>query len=148
MLRWHPLRSTASTARRSHRMPMLVPLLLAVLALAFVTGPGAVPPAGAAEGQATWAVHVTLAPTWFDPAETSGIITPFMVLYALHEALIKPMPGNPMTPSLAWDRICPVPSASSSAGEAYAGSTTTCSAPNCGGDVPAGETTAPRWTHS
>ena len=101
MLRWHPLRSTASTARRSHRMPMLVPLLLAVLALAFVTGPGAVPPAGAAEGQATWAVHVTLAPTWFDPAETSGIITPFMVLYALHDALIKPMPGNPMTPSLA-----------------------------------------------
>ena len=58
-------------------------------------------PAGAAEGQATWAVHVTLAPTWFDPAETSGIITPFMVLYALHDALIKPMPGNPMTPSLA-----------------------------------------------
>ena len=101
MLRWHPLRSTASTARRSRRMPMLVPLLLAVMALAFVTGPGAVPPAGAAEGQATWAVHVTLAPTWFDPAETSGIITPFMVLYALHDALIKPMPGNPMTPSLA-----------------------------------------------
>ena len=54
MLRWHPLRSTASTARRSHRMPMLVPLLLAVMALAFVTGPGAVPPAGAAKGQATW----------------------------------------------------------------------------------------------
>src|SRR5262249_43231825 len=36
-------------------------------------------------GQMTWAVHVSLAPTWFDPAETSGIITPFMVLYALHD---------------------------------------------------------------
>ena len=42
----------------------------------------------------TWAVHVSLAPTWFDPAETPGIITPFMILYALHDALVKPMPGN------------------------------------------------------
>ena len=58
-------------------------------------------PARAAEGQATWAVHVTLAPTWFDPSETSGIVTPFMVLYALHDALVKPMPGNAMAPSLA-----------------------------------------------
>ncbi len=40
-------------------------------------------------------VHISLAPTWFDPAETPGIITPFMVLYALHDALVKPMPGQP-----------------------------------------------------
>jgi peptide/nickel transport system substrate-binding protein len=60
------------------------------------------PPAGAGpEGQMTWAVHISLAPTWFDPAETSGIITPFMVLYALHDAMVKPMPGNPMAPGLA-----------------------------------------------
>ena len=32
-------------------------------------------------GQLTWGVHISLAPTWFDPAETSGIITPYMVLY-------------------------------------------------------------------
>jgi ABC-type transport system substrate-binding protein len=49
----------------------------------------------------TWAVHVSLAPTWFDRAETSGIITPFMVLYAIHDAPVKPMPGNAMAPSLA-----------------------------------------------
>jgi len=55
----------------------------------------------APEGQLTWGVHISLAPTWFDPAETPGIITPFMVLYALHDALVKPMPGNPMAPSLA-----------------------------------------------
>ena len=62
----------------------------------------AVPVAEAApEGQMTWAVHVTLAPTWFDPAETPGIGTPFMILYALHDALVKPMPGHAMTPSLA-----------------------------------------------
>src|SRR5262245_28445443 len=62
-------------------------------------------PAGRSEapvGQMTWAVQVSLAPTWFDPAETSGIITPFMVLYALHDAMLKPLPGTgAMTPSLA-----------------------------------------------
>jgi peptide/nickel transport system substrate-binding protein len=63
--------------------------------------PAAAQSPAAPVGQITWAVHVTLAPTWFDPAETSGIVTPFMVLYALHDALIKPMPGNAMTSSLA-----------------------------------------------
>src|SRR5881396_3740464 len=58
--------------------------------------------AGAAgpEGQMTWAVHTTLVPTWFDPAENiQG--TPFMVLYATHDALVKPMPGKSMAPALA-----------------------------------------------
>ena len=53
------------------------------------------------EGQLTWGIHVSLAPTWFDPAETPGIITPFMVLYALHDAMVKPMPGQPLAPCLA-----------------------------------------------
>jgi peptide/nickel transport system substrate-binding protein len=56
---------------------------------------------GTPAGQMTWAVHISLAPTWFDPAETSGTITSYMVLYALHDAMVKPMPGNPMTPGLA-----------------------------------------------
>ena len=46
-------------------------------------------------------VHVSLAPNWFDPAETLGIITPYMVLYALHDAMIKPMPAGNLTPGLA-----------------------------------------------
>jgi peptide/nickel transport system substrate-binding protein len=67
-----------------------------------VTSLVGVPAATAApEGQMTWAVHVSLAPTWFDPAETSGIITPFMLIYALHDAMVKPMPGNAMAPGLA-----------------------------------------------
>jgi peptide/nickel transport system substrate-binding protein len=68
-------------------------VLVAVLAFAGT--------AWAADGQMTWGVHVSLAPTWLDPAETPGLITPFMVLYAIHDALVKPMPGNPMAPSLA-----------------------------------------------
>ena len=55
----------------------------------------------APEGQLTTAVHVSLAPAWFDPAETVGIITPFLFLYAMHDALVKSMPGNAMAPSLA-----------------------------------------------
>jgi peptide/nickel transport system substrate-binding protein len=53
------------------------------------------------QGQMTWALHFTTAPTYFDPAETPGIITPFLFLYAMHDALVKPMPGNPQAPSLA-----------------------------------------------
>jgi peptide/nickel transport system substrate-binding protein len=60
-----------------------------------------VAPAAAADGQLTWAVHITLAPTWFDPAETPGLITPYMLMYALHDALLKPMPGQASAPSLA-----------------------------------------------
>ena len=62
-------------------------------------------PAGRARAEAaselTWAIHISLAPVWFDPADNSGIITPFMVLYALHDGLVKPMPAGPLTPSLA-----------------------------------------------
>src|SRR5690242_18856056 len=73
---------------------------VAVLALALMSG-AAPARAGDPQGQLTWGVHVTLAPTWFDPAETPGLITPYMVLYALHDAMAKPMPGQPLAPSLA-----------------------------------------------
>src|ERR671923_18525 len=55
----------------------------------------------APSGQVTWAVHVNIAPTWFDPAETLSLITPYMFLYAMHDALVKPMPDGPMSPCLA-----------------------------------------------
>src|SRR5712671_3160474 len=75
--------------------------VLALAALGLSVGvPGAAVAAGP-EGQLTWAVHISLAPTWFDPAETPGIITPFLVMYALHDAVVKPMPGQPLAPSLA-----------------------------------------------
>jgi peptide/nickel transport system substrate-binding protein len=53
------------------------------------------------EGEMRWALYVTLSPAWFDPGEVVGLITPFWVLYALHDAVVKPMPGNLMIPSLA-----------------------------------------------
>ena len=61
----------------------------------------AAPVEGAPEGQVTWAASVSISPTWLDPAESLGIITPFVYNYALHDAVVKPMPGNPLSPSLA-----------------------------------------------
>jgi hypothetical protein len=43
--------------------------------------------------------------TALDPGETESAISPFMVLYAIHDALVKPMPAGPMTPccgSSSW----------------------------------------------
>jgi peptide/nickel transport system substrate-binding protein len=73
---------------------VVVAVLLALLA-------GAAPATAAPEGQMTWGVHISLAPTWFDPAETLGIITPFLVMYAMHDAMAKAMPGNTTAPGLA-----------------------------------------------
>jgi peptide/nickel transport system substrate-binding protein len=74
----------------------LVLLLALVLAVSIV-----VPVEASPEGQVTWGVHITLAPTWFDPMEMPGLITPFMINYALHDGMAKAMPGNTMTPMLA-----------------------------------------------
>ena len=87
------------TGRALFQPTSLSAITLAVTLLLSVLAPASA--VAAPEGQLTWAVHVSLAPTWFDPAETVGIVTPFMFLYALHDALVKPMPGNPLAPSLA-----------------------------------------------
>ena len=61
----------------------------------------AAPASAQPAGTVTFAVHVTLATRWLDPAETDAEITPFMVFYALHDALVKPMPASLNTSSLA-----------------------------------------------
>jgi len=75
--------------------------VLALAALGMLAGAPGSAAAGGAEPRLTWGVHISLAPIWFDPADISGIITPFMVLYALHDAMVKPMPGQALAPSLA-----------------------------------------------
>jgi peptide/nickel transport system substrate-binding protein len=72
--------------------------LLAVVALgATVTTAAAAPPAG----RVTIAWHVTISPSWFDPSTAPPQITPFGMLYAIHDALVRPYPGHKMGPSLA-----------------------------------------------
>jgi len=78
--------------RRSRR------IVIGLVALVLVAP---APALAAPEGQMSWALHFSLAPTLFEPAETPGVVSPFMILYALHDALVKPMPGRAMAPSLA-----------------------------------------------
>src|SRR6516165_7570776 len=52
-------------------------------------------------GRAVMAWHVTIAPSWFDPSTAPPQITPFGMLYAIHDALVRPYPGQKMGPSLA-----------------------------------------------
>jgi len=76
-------------------------LACCVLALSVVVLLGA-PEAGAApEGTLTFAMHFSPVPRWLDPAEGESTITPFLLLYALHDGLLKPMPGSGSAPSLA-----------------------------------------------
>ena len=51
---------------------------------------GQAPPAG----EVTVAWHVTIAPTWFDPSSAPPQITPFGTLYAIHDALVRPLPNQ------------------------------------------------------
>src|SRR4051794_38242032 len=89
------LRAADGLTRRLSRRTIMTGAMLA--AGVVIRGTAVASP----QGELVWAIHTSLAPTWFDPAETPGIITPFMVLYALHDAMVKPMPDGPLTPSLA-----------------------------------------------
>jgi hypothetical protein len=62
------------------------------------------PPAGAqtrVAGELVWAWHVTIAPSWFDPGEVPAQITPFSLIYAMHDAVVRAMPRERMGNSLA-----------------------------------------------
>jgi peptide/nickel transport system substrate-binding protein len=53
------------------------------------------------EGEMRFAMYVTISPNWFDPGEVTGFITPFWLMWAMHDALVKTMPGKALAPSLA-----------------------------------------------
>jgi peptide/nickel transport system substrate-binding protein len=54
----------------------------------------------APEGQIVWAAPFSMSPAFFDPADYQGSISSMLTFYGLHDALLKPMPGNAMAPSL------------------------------------------------
>src|SRR6266852_1668807 len=86
----------------SRRTRLVVAGVLALMSFASPRALATEAPAG----QMSWALHFSLAPTLFEPAETAGLITPFLIIYALHDALVKPMPEKAMAPGLAesWSR--------------------------------------------
>jgi len=82
-------------------MSRLTASIALLFLLALGTSTGEVAAQAQPDGQLTIAFDATVAPTFLDPAETPGIGTPFVFLYAMHDALIKPLPGNDMAPCLA-----------------------------------------------
>src|SRR5262245_32003557 len=91
----HPRRNSRPATR-----PVIFALLAASLLFLGVTGEVAAQTAPAGEAVVAW--HVTIAPTWFDPSTAPAQITPFGILFALHDALVRPLPGKgKMSPSLA-----------------------------------------------
>jgi len=52
-------------------------------------------------GELHWAWHVTMAPAWFDPAKAPAQISPYLILYAVHDGLVRALPGQRRGNSLA-----------------------------------------------
>ncbi|HEY7867922.1 MAG TPA: ABC transporter substrate-binding protein, partial [Methylomirabilota bacterium] len=78
--------------RRLGQVVLAIVLLLGGIAPAAAQGPA---------GELVVSFHVTLAPSWFDPSTAPPQITPFGVMYAIHDAMLRPLPGQKMAPSLA-----------------------------------------------
>src|SRR5882762_8660991 len=77
-----------------------IPLVAVAILMLATVGPAAAQTAPAGEVTIAW--HVTIAPTWFDPSSAPPQITAFGMLFALHDALVRPLPGKgKMSPSLA-----------------------------------------------
>ena len=75
--------------------------IFALAALGLAAGAPRLARAATPEGQLTWAIHVSVPPTWLDPADTLSNGSPLMMLYALHDAVVKPMPDELYSPCLA-----------------------------------------------
>lgn len=92
------------TSYRVLRLRRVLSRLAFLAVAAFCTTATATPPAG----RVTIAWHVTISPNWFDPSTAPPQITPFGMLYAIHDALVRPYPGHKMGPSLAeWWKESP-----------------------------------------
>jgi peptide/nickel transport system substrate-binding protein len=79
-----------------HRHRITLWLIVMGLVVGFQQGVQAQAP-----DQLVFALHVTISPSWFDPVEAPAQITPFGILYALHDAVVRPLPGERMAPALA-----------------------------------------------
>ena len=96
---WKPqvlllLREGGTTVRRYASIGFMVVMVVTGIA-------GAATPRSSIEGQLTLGLGFTIAPTYFDPSEARQVIASAFVLYALHDALIKALPGKLMAPALA-----------------------------------------------
>jgi len=81
-----------------HNPQVALLLLVAVLTLGAARGLGA---PSSPTGELVIAWHVTIPPAWLDPAEAPPQVGTFDLYYALHDALVRPLPGEKLGHSLA-----------------------------------------------
>jgi peptide/nickel transport system substrate-binding protein len=86
---------------RARILPWRHPTVFLLAAALLIGAPPPAPAQQAPSGEAVMAWHVTIAPSWFDPSTAPPQITPFGMLYAIHDALVRPYPGHKMGSSLA-----------------------------------------------
>lgn len=91
-----------SAKLRTHSAWGIMVLLTSLSSVLLVSHLGRATAAYKPAGELRYGVYVTISPSWFDPAEvaTAGL-TPFWFCYALHDALLRPMPDQPMASHLA-----------------------------------------------
>src|SRR5438105_8776543 len=87
---------TTATGLLASRVVLLLVLVMLTLGAAREAG-GQPSPAG----EAVMAWPITIARSWFDPSTAPPQITPFGLLYALHDGLVRPLPGQKIGNSLA-----------------------------------------------
>lgn len=78
--------------RRTRGVVLGLPVIFALTLAGGPTGPVTAQPMP--EGEMRYALYVTISPQWFDPGDVTGFITPFWFMYAMHDALVKNMPGK------------------------------------------------------
>ena len=95
----------AAPAAPATQAPMNVPQTILTPAPATAAAQPATGEAAAARAEPTgrfvYAWHTTISPAWLDPQENPPQVTPYHWAYLLHDALVKPMPGKEVAPSLA-----------------------------------------------
>ena len=74
-------------------------------AAAPTSAPSPAQPSVVASGKMSLAWHAGLSSSWLDPQDNPAMATPYNFAYALHDAVVKIMPQNLNTPSLAesWE---------------------------------------------
>src|SRR5437879_10522600 len=79
--------------------PVIFALLVASLPIVGITREVTAQAAPAGEAVVAW--PVTIAPSWFAPSTAPAQITPFGILYALHDSVVRATYGSKIGPGLA-----------------------------------------------
>ncbi len=76
-------------------------VILPLIAVILMSISGGLRAAEKPSGELVFAFHVTISPAWFDPANTPAQVTPYGILMSMHDAVVRPYPGERSGPALA-----------------------------------------------